>query len=73
MVKIDRNIRNAMKLLREGKAIYLSGKRIIHVKDDIFDIEYTYNGENNRIQRSSRWVRNFIKNDYLTENLYVVG
>jgi len=67
MVKIDRNIRKAMKLLREGKAIYLSGKRITNVKDDIFDIAYTYNGENNRIRRSGRWVRNFIKNDYLAE------
>jgi len=73
MIKIDRtNIRKVMKLLREGNVIYLNGKRISYNNDNNFDIEYTYNGENNKIQRKDKWVKNFIKNDYLEESLYMV-
>jgi hypothetical protein len=73
MERIDRtNIRNVMKLLREGNALYLNGKRIKYNCNDEFEIEYTYNGEDYKIQRSGRWVRNFIKKDYLSEFVYMV-
>lgn len=73
MIKIDRNdIRQIMKHLREGKAIYLNGKRISFINNDKFIIEYTYNGSNNKVERSGSYIRKFIKNDYLNENLYLV-
>lgn len=72
MVTIDRNVRKVMKLLREGNALYLNGKRITFNNNGNFIIEYTYNGQNNCIERSSIWMRNFIKNDYLNESLFLV-
>lgn len=72
MIKIDRsNIRQVMKELRNGNSIYLNGKRLSHRDNNTFIVEYTYNGVTNKVERSGVWIRNFIKKDYLNEDLYL--
>ena len=72
MIKIDRsNMRQVMKELRNGNSIYLNGKMLSRKDNNTFIVEYTYNGVTNKVERSGVWIRNFIKKDYLNEDLYL--
>lgn len=76
MEKIERNnIREVMKFLKNNNVLCLNGTFIKQdqTKEDKFEIENTYNGQNFKFTRSRNWVKNFIKNDYLHLDLYLVG
>lgn len=71
---IDRNnIRYCMKRLRNNEALYLHGIRISYIpdkKEEKFRIEYSYQGTSKIVERKAAWVRTFLKNAYLSENVY---
>lgn len=75
MEKVERNnIRGVMKLLKNSSVLCLNGTFIKQdqVRDNQFQIEKIFNGENIKFTRNRNWVKNFIKNDYLHLDLYLV-
>ena len=72
MEAITRDIRKVMKLLKEGNKIVLNGVFMSYENDNKFKIEYVYNGENKVYYQKRNWIINFIKKDYLNQDLYLV-
>ena len=68
---ITRDIRKVMKLLKEGHIIVLNGVSMNYENDNKFKIEYVYNGENKIYYQKRNWIINFIKKDYLNQDLYL--
>lgn len=76
MKKIDRtNIRAVMNFLKNNNVLCLNGTFIKQdqTRENKFQIENTYNGQNGKFERNRNWVKNFIKNDYLHLDLYLIG
>ena len=71
MEVIVRDIRKVMKLLKEGNKIVLNGVFMSYENDNKFKIEYVYNGENKIYYQKRNWIINFIKKDYLNQDLYL--
>lgn len=71
MEVIARDIRKVMKLLKEGNKIVLNGVFMSYENDNKFKIEYVYNGENKIYYQKRNWIINFIKKDYLNQDLYL--
>ena len=61
-----------MKLLKEGNKIVLNGVFMSYENDNKFKIEYVFNGENKAYYQKRNWIINFIKKDYLNQDLYLV-
>ena len=72
MEAIIRDIRKVMKLLKEGNKIVLNGVFMSYENDNKFKIEYVYNGENKGYYQKRNWIINFIKKDYLNQDLYLL-
>ena len=72
MEAIIRDIRKVMKLLKEGNKLALNGVFMSYENDNKFKIEYVYNGENKVYYQKRNWIINFIKKDYLNQDLYLV-
>lgn len=72
MEAITRDIRKVMKLLKEGNKIVLNGVFMSYENDNKFKIEYVFNGENKVYYQKRAWIINFIKKDYLNQDLYLV-
>ena len=72
MEAIIRDIRKVMKLLKEGNKVVLNGVFMSYENDNKFKIEYVYNGENKVYYQKRNWIINFIKKDYLNQDLYLV-
>jgi len=72
MEAITRDIRKVMKLLKEGNKIVLNGVFMSYENDNKFKIEYVYNGENKVYYQKRNWIINFIKKDYLNQDLYLI-
>ena len=72
MEAIIRDIRKVMKLLKEGNKVVLNGVFMSYENDNKFKIEYVYNGENKIYYQKRTWIINFIKKDYLNQDLYLV-
>ena len=72
MEAITRDIRKVMKLLKEGNKIVLNGVFMSYENDNKFKIEYVYNGENKVYYQKRNWIINFIKKDYLNQDLYLL-
>jgi hypothetical protein len=72
MEAITRDIRKVMKLLKEGNKVVLNGVFMSYENDNKFKIEYVYNGENKVYYQKRNWIINFIKKDYLNQDLYLV-
>ena len=72
MEAIIRDIRKVMKLLKEGNKVVLNGVFMSYQNDNKFKIEYVYNGENKVYYQKRNWIINFIKKDYLNQDLYLV-
>lgn len=72
MEAITRDIRKVMKLFKEGNKIVLNGIFMSYENDNKFKIEYVYNGGNKVYYQKRTWIINFIKKDYLNQDLYLV-
>ena len=72
MEAITRDIRKVMKLLKEGNKIVLNGVFMSYENDNKFKIEYVFNGENKVYYQKRNWIINFIKKDYLNQDLYLL-
>lgn len=72
MEAITRDIRKVMRLLKEGNKVVLNGVFMSYENDNKFKIEYVYNGENKVYYQKRNWIINFIKKDYLNQDLYLV-
>ena len=72
MESITRDIRKVMKLLKEGNKVVLNGVFMSYEDDNKFKIEYVYNGENKVYYQKRNWIINFIKKDYLNQDLYLL-
>ena len=72
MESTARDIRKVMKLLKEGNKIVLNGIFISYENDNKFKIEYIFNGENKVYYQKRNWIINFIKKDYLNQDLYLI-
>ena len=72
MEAITRDIRKVMNLLKEGNKLALNGVFMSYENDNKFKIEYVYNGENKVYYQKRNWIINFIKKDYLNQDLYLV-
>ena len=72
MEAITRDIRKVMKLLKEGNKLVLNGVFMSYENDNKFKIEYVYNGENKVYYQKRNWIINFIKKDYLNQDLYLI-
>lgn len=72
MEVITRDIRKVMKLLKKGNKVVLNSVFMSYENDNKFKIEYVYNGENKVYYQKRNWIINFIKKDYLNQDLYLV-
>lgn len=72
MEAITRDIRKVMKLLKEGNKVVLNGVFMSYENDNKFKIEYVFNGENKAYYQKRAWIINFIKKDYLNQDLYLI-
>lgn len=72
MEVIERDIKKVMKLLKEGNKLVLNGVFMSYENDNKFKIEYVYNSENKVYYQKRNWIINFIKKDYLNQDLYLV-
>jgi len=72
MEAITKDIRKVMKLLKEGHTIVLNSVFMNHVDDNKFIINYLYNGIEKKYFQKRSWIKNFIKNDYLNQDLYLI-
>ena len=72
MEAITRDIRKVMKLFKEGNKLALNGVFMSYENGNKFKIEYVCNGENKVYYQKRNWIINFIKKDYLNQDLYLI-
>jgi len=72
MEAIIRDIRKVMSFLKEGDTVVLNNVFMTYENENKFKIEYTYNGENKIYFQKRNWIKNFIKKDYLNQDLYLI-